>query len=979
MTESVPAGSCSPAALQRVLEMVSDAVVVSDDGDRVVVFNPAAERLFGYRADEVVGCPVEVLLPGGVDTGSAVLRRSDGTAFAAEISLSAADGGDGFAVVVREVVPGPREKHQGDSNRGFSEALVETVGALVVLLDPTGRVEGFNAESERVTGFSREEVLGQMVWDVLVPSDRVREVRDIFERPVSGERYPNRRESDWLTASGERRLISWSNAALCDQSGQVVRLVVTGIDVTEERQATEALRRNEESSRLLAESAPVGIFLRDESGVIYSNPTTLRHLGLTEEEVLGDGWLSVVHPDDLDRVTEALQGRLDGDETLGLTYRIVRSDGRERWIQTHSVVADDLIHGRRVLGTSQDVTEQQEAIASLAAAEERFRAVFEASPLGITIRDLATGEFVGNQAFCDLIGRGIPGEPMTDDWRQLAHPDEWAAEIEAARRVEQGEVDAYTLVRRFARPDGTWVWAREHATRTWGRNPIGVGVVRDLTEEHRLEQDRDLRAAQVDSMLQAFPDVLFRLDRTGTVLEVAASEEARSGLLVSAEAQVGQRATGIFPGELGRRIQAAAEVSRRDRTVESMIYQRPGPDGFPVHREVRFVPLRNDEVMVVTRDIGERVRLQEQLVHSEKMQTLGRMAGGMAHNFNNVLAIVQGHAELLAGDGLLAPRSAKRVVAIRRAAERAADLVGDLMTLARPVSTNRVLLEVNEFIGELSDTVALLIGEDIEVRLRLAAASSTVRINPSRLEQVLLNLASNARDAMPEGGTLRIQTSEHDGSVVIEVSDTGVGMDSETLAQVFEPFFSTKGHAVGTGLGLATSYSTITQAEGSMTVSSTPGHGTRFTILLPAVSSPPAESEPDVELPEPVGDNPLQATILVVEDEQEVLDLLADMLRHAGHRILEAGCAEDALDLAATQPRIDLLVTDVVLGDLSGPELAAKLIEDRPGLPILFISGYAPAQEPTGVRINPERLIRKPFTQQQIQQRVNELLEPTAT
>ncbi|MCP5029729.1 MAG: response regulator [Actinomycetia bacterium] len=506
-----------------------------------------------------------------------------------------------------------------------------------------------------------------------------------------------------------------------------------------------------------------------------------------------------------------------------------------------------------------------------------------------------------------------------------------------------------------------------------GLNPAGTIVVTavDVTEDRQAVRQGELRAAQLQSMLEAFPDVLYRISGDGTVLEITASAEAKSIWTAPVREKVGRRVTGLFPGEVGDRLMAGLRTAQRHGSVESVSYTLPGLDGLPVHRETRIAPLGNGEFVGVVRVVTERVRLQNQLVHTEKMQTLGRLAGGIAHDFNNVLAVVLGNAELLAADRSMSDGSADRVAHIRTAATSAADLVADLMALARPNAAGVEVLDVNRVVEDLRRSLTLLVGENIQVNLEPTARLSAVRIDQSHLEQVFLNLATNARDAMTEGGVFGIRSSDGEEGLVVEVNDTGNGMDAETRSQVFEPFFSTKDHGVGAGLGLATSYSTITQAGGSISVASAPGRGTTFIIGLPVVESPISAGRSEGASAEPTSGG---GTILLVEDEPAVLALVAEILRRAGHDVLEASSGSEAVAVAALAGAIDLLVTDVVLGGPSGLELAARLREERPELPVLFVSGYAAISERDHGPDEDRHFLRKPFTRQQIEERVSELL-----
>jgi signal transduction histidine kinase len=351
---------------------------------------------------------------------------------------------------------------------------------------------------------------------------------------------------------------------------------------------------------------------------------------------------------------------------------------------------------------------------------------------------------------------------------------------------------------------------------------------------------------------------------------------------------------------------------------------------------------------------ASRHRLEEsesRLRQSQKMEAVGRLAGGIAHDFNNLLGVIIGYAELLQ-PRVVDDSQQKRVDQILKAAERAASLTRQLLTFSRKQVLQPRRLDLNVVIREMEPMLQRLIGEHIELTTRLDGALGRVRADASQIEQVLMNLAVNARDAMPHHGTLTIETSTlapegaREGGLraepyaVLTVTDSGVGMDAETLTHIFEPFFTTKGPGQGTGLGLATVYGIVEQSGGSIRVQSEPGCGASFRICLPTVAADdaPAAGAPDNAPPQAAEPG---ETILLVEDQDMLRCLARDTLVSCGYDVLEAVGSEEALELSEVHSGpIHLLVTDVVMPKLSGPELAAKLLPLRPAMQVLYISGY---------------------------------------
>jgi signal transduction histidine kinase/ActR/RegA family two-component response regulator len=386
---------------------------------------------------------------------------------------------------------------------------------------------------------------------------------------------------------------------------------------------------------------------------------------------------------------------------------------------------------------------------------------------------------------------------------------------------------------------------------------------------------------------------------------------------------------------------------------------------------------------------SERKILEEQLRQAQKMEAVGQLAGGVAHDFNNLLTAIIGNTELLLRTIDLEDRRRLDVLEIHRAAHRAATLTRQLLAFSRKQVLQPRIVDLNGVVAELTAMLRRIIGEHVELRLQLEPGLGRVLADPNQLEQVITNLAVNARDAMPSGGTLTIRTATLDEAEVLpsspesspllgplvelSVSDNGVGMDERTQARLFEPFFTTKELGRGTGLGLATVYGIVRQSGGHIRVSTRLHHGSTFTIYLPmaeGTAEPEIEAEGWADIPRGTG------TILVVEDEDAVRYLACRVLRGNGYRVLEAADPAAALRIvqAEAQP-IDLLVTDIVMPGMSGPVLAERLVAARPDLKVLYITGYAEeAIERQGALPAGGALLEKPFTAQQLADSVRQAL-----
>jgi two-component system, cell cycle sensor histidine kinase and response regulator CckA len=519
--------------------------------------------------------------------------------------------------------------------------------------------------------------------------------------------------------------------------------------------------------------------------------------------------------------------------------------------------------------------------------------------------------------------------------------------------------------------------------------------LRDAAERHarRLaEQAARATEAKFRALVEGAPDAMVIIDRKGTIVLVNSQAERLFGH--KRQNLLGQPVEMLIPERFrGRHPEHRAsyfhEAKARAAGTGMDLYGLAA-DGTELPIEVSLSPLDTEEGVLVAsaiRDIRERKRLEEQFRQAQKMEAVGRLAGGVAHDFNNVLSVILGYAEMIVSD--LKPEEPLRadVEEIRAAALRATDLTRQLLAFSRHQVLESKVLNLNAVIAGMEKMLGRLSGADIELTLLPASGVWNVKADPGQIEQILMNLAVNARDAMPQGGKLTIETAnveldedyagEHRdvgaGSyVMLAVSDTGAGMDAETKARIFEPFFTTKEKGKGTGLGLATVFGIVKQSDGHIWVYSEPGKGTTFKIYLPRVSG-----AAEIRVSErPVASHGSE-TILLVEDDDAVRILARTILRRQGYVVLEAPNGGEALLVCEQHgAKIDLLLTDVVLPRMSGRQLAERLGTLRPGMKVLFMSGYTDdAILQHGILDSGVAYLQKPLTPASLSQKVREVLD----
>ncbi len=392
-------------------------------------------------------------------------------------------------------------------------------------------------------------------------------------------------------------------------------------------------------------------------------------------------------------------------------------------------------------------------------------------------------------------------------------------------------------------------------------------------------------------------------------------------------------------------------------------------------------------LQAIGRNISERRRLEQDLRQAQKMEAVGKLAGGVAHDFNNLLTSILGFATLAEDEAPAGSRTREWLAQIRRSGEHAAAVTRQLLAFGRRQLLHPVVLDLNRTVTDLDAMLRRLIGEDIRLVTELADGLEAVRADVAQIEHVIVNLVVNARDAMPSGGEITISTGsltagDPDSALLVDlapgrwvtltVRDTGEGIPQDALAHIFEPFYTTKPPAHGAGLGLATVYGIVKQSGGDVWVETSPGRGTTFTVFLPVASAPESREAHAA----PASRREVSGTVLLVEDDPGVREFAEEVLTGAGIRVLSAPGPLEALHLAATESPIDLLLTDVVMPQMSGGALADRLVAVRPGLRVLFMSGYSEEDLMGRGGLAPGRqVLEKPFTPAELRRRVHRLLK----
>ena len=697
----------------------------------------------------------------------------------------------------------------------------------------------------------------------------------------------------------------------------------------------------------------------------YANPASEAATGLVAETMLG----RTIH-DVLPALSEeSIEGFREVIESNTLYDPGEIEYGDDRIAPSVFSLKALPLSGRRIAFTFENVTEGAHARRALQESEARFRGAFHAASVGMALTAL-DGTFVQvNDRLAEMLGYTV--DELTGlGVRGITHPDDFSVDLDRLEKLRSGEIDSHQREKRYLRKDGTVMWGDLSVSlvRTYDGEPAHVvSHIQDITE--RKESTLLLEAIFERSVV---PKLI--ADDTRRLVDV--NEAAAELLGVSRDAALGLRLDELMPDEPVARLWP--RFLKHGTMNAEVTLERPGGG----QRRVEFVATANvrpGRHISVVRDLSHQKALEEQLRQAQKMEAVGRLAGGIAHDFNNLLTAISGYSEFLIA-GLDDERQRRHADEIRKAAARAASLTGQLLAFSRRQVLQPRVLDLNAVVSDMDMMLRRLIGEDVDLIALLDPELGAVQADLTQIEQVIMNLAVNARDAMPNGGSVTIETSNTDTddgpAVELRLTDTGVGMTDAEREQLFDPFFTTK--AGGTGLGLATVYGVVEQSGGTIEVDSAPGMGSSFRICLPRVSTPAEQpAPPHVSAVLERGSE----TILLVEDETVVRQLVAEILETSGYAVLTAGDGPSALELVRRQnDSIDLLLTDVVMPGMSGPEVAKAVISLRPGTQVLYMSGYTDsAIGHHGVLEPGIAFLQKPFSADDLTRKVRSLLDEPAT
>jgi len=760
---------------------------------------------------------------------------------------------------------------------------------------------------------------------------------------------------------------------LCILVGLAVLVLYTtaSSDIARQKETADALRASEEKLQAITGSAPDAIILMDDQGEIsYWNPAAARMFGYTAEEALGRDLHLFLAPEAYHEAYQRGFAAFRDTGTgpvVGKTFEFVakKRDGSPFPIEI-STSAINVKNQWHAAGIIRDITERKQAEQSLRESEEKYRNILENIEEGYFEVDLAGNFTFFNDSICTMSGYSR-SEVRGMNNRAYTSPETAKRMFRVFSEIYRTGKSATILDYEIIRKDGTMKTLELSASlmRDSAGQPVGFhGIVRDVTERKRADEALRESEGKYRTVLEANPDPVVVCDRESWVVYFNPAFTRVFGWTL--EERLGRPLERFVPEDNQAETKVMMERLMAGESffgLESRRYTKGGQIlpvsvSGTVYRDQDGNPVGS---IINLRDITEQKQLQGQLQHAQKMEAVGTLAGGIAHDFNNLLQAVQGYAELLYRGKAKDNPDCAGLQKILNAAKRGAELTRQLLTFSRKVESRKRPLDLNYEVQEIRRLLERTVPRMIDIELHLAGDLKIVNADPVQMEQVLMNLAVNSKDAMPQGGRLFIETKNvaldaefcktHLGSkpgdyVMLGVSDTGHGMDSRTIAHIFEPFYTTKGPGKGTGLGLAMVYGIVKDHEGYITCHSAPAVGTTFKIYLPAVDEPaeiPEERERVIEVKRG------SERILLVDDEEFIRDVAVQLLREFGYTVLTAADGEEALETYRKEHgRIDLVILDLIMPGMGGMKCLREILKINPQGRVLVASGYSaggPARE----------------------------------
>jgi len=1001
--------------LKAVLESIQDGIVACDAQGRLSLFNEASKRFHGVDSAPIPPEKWSEFYDLYESDGSTVLstervplfRALQGDQVEAQEMVIAADGQEpryiianacamydrlgvkiGAVASMHDVTAAREARAQWLAAESRYQAIFHNTYQFCGLLDTDGRLIEVNDTAVDFSGVSRGDLVGKLFWDChwwLVSSEVREQLKAAVARAAYGEfvRY----EVEVNGAHGERVPIDFSLKPVFNDEGHIDRLIAEGRDISDKR-GTEALLR------LVADNLPFLVTYVDGSGIVrFINRTGAHWCARSSEQVIGTAWAGMLAFDDGadGTVTSAQDGTI---RQWDVSTDCV--DGVTRFLQVTTVPYSESggsVSGHIVIAV--DISDKQRAEEELRKQRHELELIFNNVPIRIFLKDDKNRVLRLNEPAATSMGMSV-AEVEGGDTYELFPEMAAAYHTDDLEVLNQGKPKLG--IEEFYTPkEGKHGWSRTdkvpYIDRVTGERYLFIASF-DITDQKNSERALRDSEAQYRDLYNKTPVMQQSFDAELKLLSVSDFWLHRLGY--QREEVVGTSVLNyMLPGAAAVAENELFVVLMRDGVLNDVETQMQTSSGDCVDVLVSAI-VETDAIdgtshaLAVLTDVTDRKNVERQLLRAQKMESVGQLTGGLAHDFNNILGVVMGNLQLVQRGVADDPKALQRIEAALDATQRGAELNKRLLAFSRRQHLEAEVIAPAPLIAGISEMLARVLGEQIELKCHLKDSLPSVCVDPSQLESAILNLAVNARDAMVEGGSLTIETEvkllpAHEADrlgdltageyLVIAVSDTGSGMDAETIEQAFEPFFTTKNFGKGSGLGLSMVYGFMKQSDGVVRIYSEVGRGTTVRLYLPIHEG--------VECPEEDQDGGSEGsvggseTILVVEDQDDVREMAVGVLEDLGYRVVQAASGQDALEVLEASSDIDLIFTDIVMpGGMDGARLAERAKAIRPELPILYTSGYAEAAVLSrGDISSAHNLVTKPYLVDELARKVRRSLD----
>ena len=902
-------------------------------------------------------------------------------------------------------------KEKETAAAAIKERLSVTLGSIgdgVISTDSGGTITLMNKAAEEMTGWNEQEAIGRPLREVFrIINEKTRQVcanpvEQVLER---GEVAGLANHTLLICRDGSERILADSGAPIRERDGRIIGVVLVFRDVTEqtetERRLSQKLRESEKKYRDLFEHAIDVIFTLDEEGkFIEVNEAFLKESGYERKEIIGHHFGFLVNPDDMASVSEAFEKGRNG-ETRRFEIRTRRKDGAVQWF---SFITRPIFNDRgevvAIHGIARDIDERKRTEEALRESEEKFRVTFESCPDAVTMSWLEDGRYVYvNNAFSSLSGYAREETIGKTAFELGLYVNSADRENLVAALRDKGIVDGYEM--QFRVKDGRVLDALLSGKLFRYRNEdCLVAITRDITQFKKVQEKLRLSEKSYRDLFDSVSDLIYSQDLEGRFTNANRALARIFGYRL--DEFIGRKASDFMKPEFKEAFDTTyLEGIKKEGHYEgvSSYFTKGGRKIYLEYRSNLIEPEEGEPfISGIARDVTDRIlaerevkRLQSQMLQAQKMEAIGTLAGGIAHDFNNLLQAILGYTQILIMPKEDSDPDVPSLRQIEKAANRASELTQQLLTFSRKVESKPRPVSLNQEVRQVEKLLKRTIPKMIEIELRLEEDLETISADPAQLEQVIMNLGVNARDAMPEGGKLLIETEsalmdeaycrDHLGAragkyVLLTISDTGLGMDKKTLEHIFDPFFTTKEVGKGTGLGLAMVYGIVKSHRGYIMCYSEPGEGTAFKIYFPVTEEESTDTGSGTRGAEPVPEGGRE-TILLVDDEELLREVGTEMLKRFGYTILLASDGEGALDLYREKGAdISLVILDLIMPGMGGEKCLGEILKLNPRAKVVIASGYSiNSRAKNALNAGARAFIKKPYEVNEMLRVVREVLD----